>query len=55
VPTSSHRGEIIDTLIEAGATVGSAVLTAAAPKIALSLGSDVGADLERLDSEPGVS
>ena len=43
--------DIVEALIEVGPTVGSALLVSAAPKVAMSLGYDVGEDLERLDSE----
>jgi alkylhydroperoxidase/carboxymuconolactone decarboxylase family protein YurZ len=47
--------EIVDAMVAVGATVGSAHLVAAAPKIAMALGYDVGADLERLDPTPSAS
>ena len=43
--------DIVDALIAVGPTVGSALLASAAPKVAMALGYDVGADLERLDTE----
>ena len=47
--------EIVDAMVAVGATVGSAHLVAAAPKIAMALGYDVGADLERLGPTPSPS
>jgi alkylhydroperoxidase/carboxymuconolactone decarboxylase family protein YurZ len=44
--------DIVDALIAVGPTVGSALLVSAAPKVAMALGYDVGADLELLDPEP---
>lgn len=47
--------DIVDALVAIGATVGSAHLVSAAPKVAMALGYDVGADLERLDPAPSLS
>ena len=47
--------DIVDAMVAIGATVGSAHLVSAAPKVALALGYDVGADLERLDPAPSLS
>ena len=47
--------DVVDTLIAVGPTIGSAHLVAAAPKLAMALGYDVGADLEELDSDPLAS
>ena len=44
--------DIVDALIAVGPTVGSALLVSAAPKVAMALGYDVGADLELLDPGP---
>ncbi len=44
--------DIVDTLIAAGPTIGSAHLVSVAPKLAMALGYDVGADLEGLGSDP---
>ena len=41
--------DIVEVLIEVGPTVGSALFVSAAPKVAMSLGYDVGEDLERLE------
>jgi 4-carboxymuconolactone decarboxylase len=41
--------DIVDTMIAIGPTIGSAHLVSAAPKLAMALGYDVGADLERPD------
>jgi 4-carboxymuconolactone decarboxylase len=45
--------DIVDTMIAVGPTIGSSHLVSAAPKLALALGYDVGADLEALDPGPG--
>jgi 4-carboxymuconolactone decarboxylase len=47
--------DIVDTMIAVGPTVGSAHLVSAAPKLALALGYDVGADLEGLGAGPSAS
>ena len=47
--------DIVDTLIAAGPTIGSANLVSVAPKLAMALGYDVGADLEGLGSDPATS
>jgi 4-carboxymuconolactone decarboxylase len=41
--------DIVDTMVAVGPTVGSAHLVSSAPKLAMALGYDVGADLEGLD------
>jgi len=41
--------DIVDTMIAVGPVVGSAHLVSSAPKLAMALGYDVGADLEGLD------
>ena len=46
--------DIVDAMVAVGATVGSAHLVSAAPKVAMALGYDVGADLERLGPTPGA-
>jgi alkylhydroperoxidase/carboxymuconolactone decarboxylase family protein YurZ len=47
--------DIVDAMLAVGATVGSAHLVSAAPKIAMALGYDVGADLEGLGPAPTAS
>ncbi len=47
--------EIVDAVVAVGSTVGSAHLVSAAPKVALALGYDVSADLERLGPSPSAS
>ena len=47
--------DIVDAMVAVGSTVGSAHLVSAAPKVALALGYDVGADLEGLDPAPSAS
>jgi alkylhydroperoxidase/carboxymuconolactone decarboxylase family protein YurZ len=47
--------DIVDTLIGIGPTIGSARLVSGAPKLAMALGYDVGADLEELGPGPSAS
>lgn len=47
--------DIVDAMLAVGSTVGSSHLVAAAPKVALALGYDVSADLERLGPTPTAS
>jgi 4-carboxymuconolactone decarboxylase len=44
--------DVVDSVLAVGPTVGSSRVVSAAPKIALALGYDVAADLERLDPDP---
>jgi alkylhydroperoxidase/carboxymuconolactone decarboxylase family protein YurZ len=46
--------DVVETMIAVGPTVGSAHLVSAAPKLAMALGYDVGADLEGAEGAEGA-